>query len=119
MVTSGTVAGFRAPRPNRLTLGAPAGTGQVAVGGRAQMTDRAAGSASRQVTGHPAAQGAAALGTKQPNVACLERGGVDPKHVSLARCAGLVVWRITLEPLLEPAPRGARAGPRCRRSSGG
>ena len=46
---------------------------------------------------------AAALGTKQPNVARLERGGVDPKHSSLVRYASLLGRRITLEPL-EPVP---------------
>lgn len=42
---------------------------------------------------------AAALGTKQPNVARLERGGVDPKHSSLVRYASLLGRRIALEPL--------------------
>ncbi len=46
---------------------------------------------------------AAALGTKQPNVARLEHGGVDPKHSSLVRYASLLGRRITLEPL-ERAP---------------
>ncbi len=48
---------------------------------------------------------AAALCAKQPNVARLERGGVDPKHSSLARYASLLGWRITLEPLKGPATR--------------
>lgn len=48
---------------------------------------------------------AAALGTKQPNVARLERGGVDPKHSSLVRYASLLGRRIMLEPLKpESAP---------------
>jgi predicted transcriptional regulator len=40
---------------------------------------------------------AAALGTKQPNVARLERGVVDPKHTTLVRYAGLLGKRIALE----------------------
>ncbi len=73
--------------------------------------------AERERQGLSQEQVAAALGTKQPNVARLERGGVDPKHSSLARYASLLGWRITLEPLLEPAPQPAGAGPRSRRSS--
>jgi ribosome-binding protein aMBF1 (putative translation factor) len=41
---------------------------------------------------------AAALGTKQPNVARLESGAVDPKHTTLVRYAGLLGRRITLQP---------------------
>ena len=62
---------------------------------------------------------AAALGTKQPNVARLERGGVAPKHSSLARYASLLGWRFTLGPLRDPAPRPVGAGSRSRRSSRG
>ncbi len=62
---------------------------------------------------------AAALGTKQPNVARLERGGVDPKHSSLARYASLLGWRIIVEPRKGPAPRPVGAGPSSRRSWGG
>jgi DNA-binding XRE family transcriptional regulator len=40
---------------------------------------------------------AAALGTKQPNVARLERGAVDPKHSTLVRYAELLGRRITLQ----------------------
>jgi ribosome-binding protein aMBF1 (putative translation factor) len=42
---------------------------------------------------------AEALGTKQPNVARLERGSVDPKHTTLVRYAALLGRRITLEPI--------------------
>jgi len=42
---------------------------------------------------------AAALGTKQPNVARLERGSVDPKHTTLVRYATLLGQRITLQPI--------------------
>jgi DNA-binding XRE family transcriptional regulator len=42
---------------------------------------------------------AAALGTKQPNVARLERGAVDPKHTTLVRYAALLGKRIALEPM--------------------
>lgn len=42
---------------------------------------------------------AAALGTKQPNVARLERGSVDPKHTTLVRYAALLGKRITLQPI--------------------
>lgn len=41
---------------------------------------------------------AAALGTKQPNVARLERGAVDPKHTTLVRYADFLGQRITLQP---------------------
>ena len=50
---------------------------------------------------------AAALGTKQPNVARLERGAVDPKHTTLVRYASLLGRRITLEPVKRERPRGA------------
>jgi DNA-binding XRE family transcriptional regulator len=43
-----------------------------------------------------------ALGTRQPNVARLERGAVDPKHTTLVRYAGLLGRRITLEPVERP-----------------
>jgi ribosome-binding protein aMBF1 (putative translation factor) len=42
---------------------------------------------------------AAALGTKQPNVARLESGAVDPKHTTLVRYAELLGRRITLQPV--------------------
>lgn len=42
---------------------------------------------------------AAALGTKQPNVARLERGSVDPKHTTLVRYAAVLGKRITLQPI--------------------
>jgi len=45
---------------------------------------------------------AAALGTKQPNVARLERGAVDPKHTTLVRYAALLGQRIALEPVDVP-----------------
>lgn len=40
---------------------------------------------------------AEALGTKQPNVARLERGLVDPKHTTLVRYASLLGKRMTLQ----------------------
>jgi ribosome-binding protein aMBF1 (putative translation factor) len=40
---------------------------------------------------------AAALGTKQPNVARLERGAVDPKHTTLVRYADLLGKRFELQ----------------------
>lgn len=46
---------------------------------------------------------AEALGTKQPNVARLERGAVDPKHTTLVRYAALLGRRIALEPVEPPA----------------
>jgi DNA-binding XRE family transcriptional regulator len=59
---------------------------------------------------------AAALGTKQPNVARLERGSVDPKHTTLVRYAALLGKRITLQPIrrgkqtkASPAPAKPRA----------
>src|SRR5713226_8920946 len=48
---------------------------------------------------------AAALGTKQPNVARLERGAVDPRHTTLVRYAELLGRRITLEPVTKPTER--------------
>jgi DNA-binding XRE family transcriptional regulator len=42
---------------------------------------------------------AAALGTKQPNIARLERGVVDPKHTTLVRYAGLLGKRMELHPI--------------------
>jgi ribosome-binding protein aMBF1 (putative translation factor) len=56
---------------------------------------------------------AAALGTKQPNVARLERGAVDPKHTTLVRYADLLGRRITLQPS-EPRSESRRAGARSR-----
>ena len=50
---------------------------------------------------------AAALGTKQPNVARLERGAVDPKHTTLVRYASLLGRRITLEPVRRERPSRA------------
>jgi len=41
---------------------------------------------------------AAALGTKQPNVARLEHGDVDPKHTTLVRYASILGSRIVLKP---------------------
>jgi len=57
---------------------------------------------------------AAALGTKQPNVARLERGSVDPKHTTLVRYASLLGRRIALEPIEreKPAKGSRRAGTR-------
>lgn len=51
---------------------------------------------------------AAALGTKQPNVARLERGSVDPKHTTLVRYATLLGKRITLQPIPPNGPIRAR-----------
>src|SRR5713101_3675428 len=45
---------------------------------------------------------AAELGTKQPNIARLERGAVDPKHTTLVRYASLLGQRIALEPVDVP-----------------
>ena len=54
---------------------------------------------------------AAALGTKQPNVARLERGVVDPKHTTLVRYATLLGKRIILEPMSRTQPaKAARRG---------
>ena len=53
---------------------------------------------------------AAALGTKQPNVARLERGSVDPKHTTLVRYATLLGKRITLQPVRrDQQPKDSRA----------
>ncbi|HVC23882.1 MAG TPA: helix-turn-helix transcriptional regulator [Candidatus Dormibacteraeota bacterium] len=60
---------------------------------------------------------AAALGTKQPNVARLEHGGVDPKHSSLVRYASLLGRRIALEPLPPEAVPPARHRRPAERSS--
>lgn len=57
---------------------------------------------------------AVALGTKQPNVARLERGGVDPKHSSLVRYASLLGRRIALEPLEPKLGRASRPRPAAR-----
>ena len=62
----------------------------------------------RELAAEPERQGlsqervAAALGTKQPNVARLERGSVDPKHTTLVRYAALLGRRISLEPIERP-----------------
>jgi DNA-binding XRE family transcriptional regulator len=48
---------------------------------------------------------AEALGTKQPNIARLERGAVDPKHTTLVRYAALLGKRIGLQPI-QPAKSG-------------
>jgi predicted transcriptional regulator len=58
---------------------------------------------------------AAALGTKQPNVARLERGAVDPKHTTLVRYATLLGKRITLQPI-RPNGQGenSKSAPRSR-----
>jgi ribosome-binding protein aMBF1 (putative translation factor) len=50
---------------------------------------------------------AVALGTKQPNVARLERGAVDPKHTTLVRYADLLGKRITLQPAVGAKRNGA------------
>ena len=60
---------------------------------------------------------AAALGTRQPNVARLERGRVDPKHSSLVRYASLLGRRIALEPLQPEAAPPARRRQPAERSS--
>ncbi len=51
---------------------------------------------------------AAALGTKQPNIARLERGSVDPKHTTLVRYATLLGKRITLQPIRRNGQGGSR-----------
>lgn len=61
---------------------------------------------------------AVALGTKQPNVARLERGAVDPKHTTLVRYASLLGRRITLLPI-EPARAGRGRARSAATSSGG
>lgn len=68
---------------------------------------------------------AAALGTRQPNIARLERGGVEPKHVTLVRYAALLGRRLVLAaatpasavptappPTSPPSPRPGRRTPR-------
>jgi predicted transcriptional regulator len=58
---------------------------------------------------------AAALGTKQPNVARLERGAVDPKHTTLVRYATLLGKRITLQPIRPNGQGGnSKSAPRSR-----
>src|SRR6266566_5055235 len=52
---------------------------------------------------------AKALGTKQPNVARLERGAVDPKHTTLVRYASLLGRRIVLQASSATAPKGSRS----------
>jgi ribosome-binding protein aMBF1 (putative translation factor) len=54
---------------------------------------------------------AAALGTKQPNVARLERGTVDPKHTTLVRYADFLGKRITLQPTKRAKPIAASRVP--------
>jgi DNA-binding XRE family transcriptional regulator len=51
---------------------------------------------------------AEALGTKQPNVARLERGAVDPKHTTLVRYAALLGKRIGLQPIESARPGKSR-----------
>jgi ribosome-binding protein aMBF1 (putative translation factor) len=51
---------------------------------------------------------AEALGTKQPNVARLERGAVDPKHNTLVRYAALLGWQIELRPMARSAANGRK-----------
>lgn len=64
--------------------------------------------AERERQGLSQEQVAAALGTKQPNVARLERGAVDPKHTTLVRYAALLGRRITLEPIESPTGQKRR-----------
>jgi HTH-type transcriptional regulator / antitoxin HipB len=52
---------------------------------------------------------AKALGTKQPNVARLERGAVDPKHTTLVRYAALLGRRIVLEQAIPTRAKHSRA----------
>ena len=55
---------------------------------------------------------AEALRTRQPNVARLERGMVDPRHTTLVRYARLLGKRLTLEsiaPDTAPAAKPRRA----------
>jgi ribosome-binding protein aMBF1 (putative translation factor) len=47
---------------------------------------------------------ASALGTRQPNIARLERGVGDPKHSTLVRYARLLGKRITLQPADQERP---------------
>lgn len=68
--------------------------------------------AERERQGFSQEKVAAALGTKQPNVARLERGAVDPKHTTLVRYATLLGKRLALEPIKpEPRSRGPRPAP--------
>ncbi len=60
---------------------------------------------------------AAALGTKQPNVARLERGTVDPKHTTLVRYARLLGMRIALESIEPAAAHTSPSGRRARAAS--
>lgn len=55
---------------------------------------------------------AEALGTKQPNVARLERGAVDPKHTTLVRYASLLGRRIVLQSRPTNAARSRRSSAR-------
>lgn len=73
--------------------------------------------AERERQGFSQEKVAAALGTKQPNVARLESGAVDPKHTTLVRYADFLGRRITLEPIRRAAAvrtRRAAAGSRRR-----
>ena len=63
--------------------------------------------AERERQGFSQEKVAAALGTKQPNVARLERGAVDPKHTTLVRYASFLGRRITLEPVRRGEPNKA------------
>ncbi len=56
--------------------------------------------AERQRLGLSQEKVAAALGTKQPNVARLERGVGDPKHTTLVRYASLLGKRLTLQSII-------------------
>jgi DNA-binding XRE family transcriptional regulator len=60
---------------------------------------------------------AAALGTKQPNVARLERGATDPKYTTLVRYATLLGKRISLQPV-QPKPSEKRRARRREPTSG-
>lgn len=70
--------------------------------------------AERERQGLSQAKVAAALRTRQPNVARLERGAVDPRHTTLVRYAHLLGKRIALEsinPETAPATKPSRARP--------
>jgi len=60
--------------------------------------------AERQRLGLSQEKVAAALGTKQPNVARLERGVGDPKHTTLVRYASLLGKRLTLQSIRRSEP---------------
>jgi DNA-binding XRE family transcriptional regulator len=65
--------------------------------------------AERERMGFSQEKVAAALGTKQPNVARLERGLVDPKHTTLVRYASLLGKRFVLESAPPQQVKAARA----------